>query len=114
MWDQSGPERYSRVSLSFYRNASVVLLLIDPSNNFASESMKEKAETIKKHASKAEVILISTKKDKKEKRIISNKQADKFAYDNFESLHLDITNTKLEEPKNIIWYCALLKYLLSP
>ena len=48
------------------------------------------------------------------KRNVSNEQADQFAFENYGGIHLDITNTQLEDPKNIVLYCALLKYFLSP
>ncbi|EFC38669.1 small GTPase [Naegleria gruberi] len=115
LWDQCGPERYRSISMSFYRGAATVLLLLDPNSykEYAIKSLEERLKSIKKHAPKAEIIFITTKKDKNHERCMSNEQADQFAFDNFGGMHLDITNTQLEEPKRIICYSALLKYLLS-
>ncbi|EFC44260.1 rab family small GTPase [Naegleria gruberi] len=115
LWDQCGPERFRSITSAYYKNSSVILLLVDPSSEYSTlESMNQKLTAIKENAPKAEVILITTKKDQNNERLISNEIADKYAFENFGGLHLDITNTNIEEPSAIIWYCAILKYLLAP
>ncbi|EFC41836.1 rab family small GTPase [Naegleria gruberi] len=115
IWDLPGNTRFRSISTSYHRGATFFLLFVDPYSIDYNSSLKEKLEYMKSYLPGKEVIFITTKKDRtNEKRYFSNEQADQFAFENFGGIHLDITNTQLDEPKTIVLYCALLKYLLSP
>ncbi|EFC46014.1 predicted protein [Naegleria gruberi] len=118
VWE-SGGERYRPLIAANYRRVEFILIFVDPfkwNSKQSTELLSKIKEDIEKYSSKKiEVIFITTRKDiEQEKRNLSNEKADEYAFDNyFGALHFNITNNQAEEPKRIIWYCTLLKYLLS-
>nr|CAG4712617.1 unnamed protein product [Naegleria fowleri] len=113
LWDQCGPERFRSITASYYRGASCIFLLIDLTDK--NEWLKPKIQDILEQAKPGtEVIVIGTKTDLHEERKISRQDLEKMAFETFKgSLYVEITNTKIEEPKTVLWYSVLLRYLLS-
>ena len=114
LWDQCGPERFRSITKAYYRGASVVLILVDQWEKYHVESIKQKIDNVKENSPLIrEIVLVTTKKDlsKSDKRLLSNEDADLLAFEEFGGLHLDITNTKLDEPKIIMCYSTLMKFL---
>ncbi|EFC47972.1 rab subfamily member [Naegleria gruberi] len=116
LWDE---HRYNKPTE--FSNVFAVILTIDPYNVITLNELKTFIEPIKeKLNSTIEVILVQTKKDLQNERnervrYLSEEPFEQFSFRNFRGgLSHNISNTNIEEPSLILWYCTLLNYLMMP
>ena len=61
-----------------------------------------------------EIILIGTKNDLVQDRIIPKEQALKIVFNDLEGIqYFDVTNTFLSDSRIILWYLMLMRYFLT-
>ncbi|OCT94407.1 ras-related protein Rab-39B [Xenopus laevis] len=80
-WDTAGQERYRAVTRSYYRNAAGVLLLFDLSTRQSFDNVTEwhKEVTERTQAKPMVFMLLGAKNDLKQKRTVSQEEAQRLA-----------------------------------
>eukprot|EP01111_Echinosteliopsis_oligospora_P000063 TRINITY_DN1005_c0_g1_i1.p1 TRINITY_DN1005_c0_g1~~TRINITY_DN1005_c0_g1_i1.p1 ORF type:complete len:212 (+),score=31.16 TRINITY_DN1005_c0_g1_i1:34-669(+) len=80
IWDTAGQERFRSITNSYYRGAHGVLLCYDITDDQSFEGLSQWLKDLKKSISESTpIILVGLKSDLKEKRAVSEQQAQNFA-----------------------------------
>jgi len=84
VWDTAGQERYQSITRSYYRGADGVLLCFDITNENSFKSLDNWLSEIEKNTKlgnehQTQIIIVGTKSDLNERRVVSYTRAKKFA-----------------------------------
>lgn len=81
IWDTAGQERFQSLTTSYYKTADGFIVVFDITNKNSFENLKLWLENIKKYTEintiKPQILLVSTKLDLEEKRVISDNEIEK-------------------------------------
>ncbi|MCA0403605.1 MAG: GTP-binding protein [Proteobacteria bacterium] len=81
--DTSGDERFAAIISNYYRNAAIILLCFDLTDEKSIDKLKSQLDEIKRHVSTAcQYILVGTKADETKKRAVTQSQIDDFRAQN--------------------------------
>lgn len=80
IWDSAGQENYRSITRSYYRNTIVAFLVYDITKINSFENIKNWLDEISTFSNKnIYLVLVGNKLDLKEKRVVTKKEAKKFA-----------------------------------
>lgn len=83
IWDTSGNSEYKRVAMSYYSGAAIFLLCCDLTNKASFVNLKSHLKDVREKAGEnAVIILVGTKVDNVEQRVISDDDLKTFATEN--------------------------------
>jgi Ras-related protein Rab-5C len=81
MWDTAGQERYRALAPMYYRNADAAVLVYDITDSESFEALQSWYQELQKNVPDCIIFLAGNKSDLKDKRKVTNNQANDFARD---------------------------------
>uniref|UniRef100_A0AC35TGN1 Ras-related protein Rab-10 n=1 Tax=Rhabditophanes sp. KR3021 TaxID=114890 RepID=A0AC35TGN1_9BILA len=82
IWDTAGQERFHTITTSYYRGAMGIMLVYDITNAKSFDNIAKWLRNIDEHASEDVVVmLLGTKSDMSERRVISRERGEQLAID---------------------------------
>ena len=114
MWDTAGQERFRTITTAYYRGADAILLVFDVTLQSSFDNLPTWLSEIREYCgAEADIILIGNKVDKTNTRVISKKEAQRFA----NLLNVKYIETSAKEDinvENIFTVCAMEYLRRSP
>lgn len=109
IWDTGGQEKYHSITRSYFRGAAACILVYDITSHFSFENNKRWIRTVREMSSceHTQIILVGTKNDLEDKRVISTAEGQAFADDY--GIPFFETNSK-ESVSNIFQHLGELIY----
>jgi Ras-related protein Rab-2A len=79
LWDTAGQEQFKSIVKSYYRNTAGALLCFDLTNRKSFEALSSWISEIKYYSEHAQIILVGTKIDMIDSKLVSTEEAREFA-----------------------------------
>eukprot|EP01113_Clastostelium_recurvatum_P032143 TRINITY_DN4085_c0_g1_i8.p1 TRINITY_DN4085_c0_g1~~TRINITY_DN4085_c0_g1_i8.p1 ORF type:complete len:546 (+),score=106.19 TRINITY_DN4085_c0_g1_i8:40-1638(+) len=112
IWDTAGQEKYRSISSAYYRGAAAALLCFDLTNLESFKHCKMWIKELRETAVEdAPIVLVGTKEDMREKRIVTRLEAERFMRKNGLSRYIEtsaMANTNVADAFEI-----LVRYVLK-
>ncbi|KAJ6243491.1 small rab-related gtpase [Anaeramoeba flamelloides] len=108
IWDTAGQERFRSVTVSYYRGASVIFILFDITSHASFEPLTTwMADAIKYSKEDTVKLLVGTKLDKQEERLVSMDEIEEFC-NKHGCKYIEVSNKTGENVEELFGYAARL------